>query len=484
MAAPLDDIIGAVTDAVGNMGQCLSGIAQEFSSSIDGSSSDRQSKPFYSRSSTTQPQSSSKSSPSSTSSARPHAPLKQVRLSITLEDVYRGCVKRFKVTQESGESVIIPITIEAGCRDLTKKPFPQYGVVFIVNHKEHPMFECSGTDLQCSYGIDLQKYKNSMNDDSVIFIQTLESHSRLSIPISKIVIGETLVFPNHGMPVPETNGTCRGNLSIYFFEKVECEFEKAATVCKGPVAREAALIKVTLEELYKGEGAAIAHYGDGRVFMGIAIERWWRHDTKFRLHDIDVTVMIIPHSVYDISGSDLMCMVELSTTQTADPHGSYSLPNIADASSPILFSTYNCSSGQQLVIPNHGFHIVAIDNTTSAIRGNLLVYIHVTGQENPNDKIPNKRSNVSKGNINGRLDDVPDILYCPITQEIFNSPVVASDGFTYERSAIQSWIDASLQNNEQPRSPMTNQYLASPTLVANVFVKNMVYKFHETGDCY
>eukprot|EP01117_Protostelium_nocturnum_P013709 TRINITY_DN5144_c0_g1_i2.p1 TRINITY_DN5144_c0_g1~~TRINITY_DN5144_c0_g1_i2.p1 ORF type:complete len:411 (+),score=88.91 TRINITY_DN5144_c0_g1_i2:43-1275(+) len=36
--------------------------------------------------------------------------------------------------------------------------------------------------------------------------------------------------------------------------------------------------------------------------------------------------------------------------------------------------------------------------------------------------------------------EIPNPLLCPITQEIMNDPVMASDGHTYERSAIEEWI--------------------------------------------
>ncbi|CAF1049058.1 unnamed protein product [Rotaria sordida] len=52
-----------------------------------------------------------------------------------------------------------------------------------------------------------------------------------------------------------------------------------------------------------------------------------------------------------------------------------------------------------------------------------------------------------------------DCFTCPLTKEIFHDPVVLSDGFTYERSAIQQWLD--LGNR---RSPMTNIELTNVTL--------------------
>ncbi|CAF5089455.1 unnamed protein product [Rotaria sp. Silwood1] len=52
-----------------------------------------------------------------------------------------------------------------------------------------------------------------------------------------------------------------------------------------------------------------------------------------------------------------------------------------------------------------------------------------------------------------------DCFTCPLTKELFQDPVVLSDGFTYERSAIQKWLD--LGNR---RSPMTNIELTNITL--------------------
>ena len=50
---------------------------------------------------------------------------------------------------------------------------------------------------------------------------------------------------------------------------------------------------------------------------------------------------------------------------------------------------------------------------------------------------------------------------CPITRIPFEDPVIASDGFTYEREAIEQWLRS---NN---RSPQTNQVLTSRILIPN-----------------
>lgn len=37
------------------------------------------------------------------------------------------------------------------------------------------------------------------------------------------------------------------------------------------------------------------------------------------------------------------------------------------------------------------------------------------------------------------MEPVPAMFVCPITQDVMEEPVVAADGYTYERDAIQEW---------------------------------------------
>ena len=64
----------------------------------------------------------------------------------------------------------------------------------------------------------------------------------------------------------------------------------------------------------------------------------------------------------------------------------------------------------------------------------------------------------------------PPSLLCPITQEVMVEPVIASDGFTYERSAIERWLDMGADR----RSPTTNAPLPSRTLVPNRHLASMI----------
>lgn len=63
-------------------------------------------------------------------------------------------------------------------------------------------------------------------------------------------------------------------------------------------------------------------------------------------------------------------------------------------------------------------------------------------------------------------------LTCPITLELFVDPVVACDGYTYERTAITEWIK---NNNET--SPMTRQTIKIKGLKPNFIVKQLADQY-------
>eukprot|EP00112_Aurelia_sp_Birch-Aquarium-sp1_P006514 Seg1718.3 transcript_id=Seg1718.3/GoldUCD/mRNA.D3Y31 product="WD repeat SAM and U-box domain-containing protein 1" protein_id=Seg1718.3/GoldUCD/D3Y31 len=71
---------------------------------------------------------------------------------------------------------------------------------------------------------------------------------------------------------------------------------------------------------------------------------------------------------------------------------------------------------------------------------------------------------------------VPDEFLCPITREIMSDPVIASDGFSYERAAITGWIESG-----KVTSPMTNAPLSNPTLTPNRSLKNAIMRSFSTA---
>ena len=65
-------------------------------------------------------------------------------------------------------------------------------------------------------------------------------------------------------------------------------------------------------------------------------------------------------------------------------------------------------------------------------------------------------------------DKYASCLICPITFPLFQDPVVAEDGHTYERNAIIEWI----QRNET--SPLTREPITIAGLRPNHTVKILV----------
>ena len=67
--------------------------------------------------------------------------------------------------------------------------------------------------------------------------------------------------------------------------------------------------------------------------------------------------------------------------------------------------------------------------------------------------------------------EIPDAFRCPITLEIMREPVIAHDGFTYERCAIESWLSS------HRTSPKTGAALQSTILIDSHGVKQLIADF-------
>ena len=64
--------------------------------------------------------------------------------------------------------------------------------------------------------------------------------------------------------------------------------------------------------------------------------------------------------------------------------------------------------------------------------------------------------------------DVPKDLQCPITIELMMDPVVAADGFAYERDAIENRFKSKM------RSPVTNLPLPTKQLYASQTLRSLI----------
>lgn len=68
-------------------------------------------------------------------------------------------------------------------------------------------------------------------------------------------------------------------------------------------------------------------------------------------------------------------------------------------------------------------------------------------------------------------NSIPQDYLCPITLLPMTDPVICADGHTYERDAIQNW----LQLNST--SPMTRQTLYNSTLTPNIALRNIIHDY-------
>ena len=70
----------------------------------------------------------------------------------------------------------------------------------------------------------------------------------------------------------------------------------------------------------------------------------------------------------------------------------------------------------------------------------------------------------------GLDDDIDDDqgVRCPITCEIMREPVICADGHSYEKGAIEAWLQAN------DLSPLTGQKLAHKHLVPNHALKSII----------
>ncbi|XP_071788780.1 WD repeat, SAM and U-box domain-containing protein 1-like [Asterias amurensis] len=69
-------------------------------------------------------------------------------------------------------------------------------------------------------------------------------------------------------------------------------------------------------------------------------------------------------------------------------------------------------------------------------------------------------------------DGIPDEYLCPITRELMKDPVIAADGYSYERSSIEAWV----RGNKT--SPMTNSPLVHANLTPNRSLKMIIQRLY------
>jgi DnaJ family protein B protein 13 len=128
-------------------------------------------------------------------------PTVEKELYLTLEEVYRGCLKKMKISRRvlnddghtsSVRDKILTIVVKPGWKEGTRITFPKHGdqepnnipadVVFIVKDREHPQFKRTGTDLHYTTKISLVEALTG----TTVNVVTLDKRT-IAIPINEIV---------------------------------------------------------------------------------------------------------------------------------------------------------------------------------------------------------------------------------------------------------------------------------------------------------
>jgi len=70
-------------------------------------------------------------------------------------------------------------------------------------------------------------------------------------------------------------------------------------------------------------------------------------------------------------------------------------------------------------------------------------------------------------------NNISNLLKCPITHQIMQNPVIMMDGYTYEKSAIERWLQ------DHDRSPMTNIRLRDTRLIPNLKLQEIILEISQ-----
>ncbi|VDP14254.1 unnamed protein product [Soboliphyme baturini] len=153
-------------------------------------------------------------------------------LYISLEDIYKGCVKKMKITRKvpSGEGgakmrtedKLLTVTVKPGWKAGTKVTFPREGdhnenrvpadIVFIIKDKPHPYFRRDGADIYYTAKISL---KDALCGVS-LKIPTLEPSVTVPMNIFEVIKPKAVKrIPGQGLPMPK-QANKRGDLLVTF----------------------------------------------------------------------------------------------------------------------------------------------------------------------------------------------------------------------------------------------------------------------------
>ncbi|CAE6177965.1 unnamed protein product [Arabidopsis arenosa] len=80
----------------------------------------------------------------------------------------------------------------------------------------------------------------------------------------------------------------------------------------------------------------------------------------------------------------------------------------------------------------------------------------------------------ARNSLSGVSTQPPTHFFCPLLKDVMNEPCVAADGYTYDRRAIEEWLE------EHDTSPMTDSPLHSKNLLPNYTLYTAIMEWRST----
>src|SRR3990167_3976284 len=85
-------------------------------------------------------------------------------------------------------------------------------------------------------------------------------------------------------------------------------------------------------------------------------------------------------------------------------------------------------------------------------------------------------TSAARQNASASKVSIPNEYLCPITQELMTDPVVITSGHTYERTAIETWLQ------DHDTCPLTKTKLRHKTVTPNHTLKKLIGDFCTTNN--
>ncbi|KAK4789885.1 hypothetical protein SAY86_017189 [Trapa natans] len=97
-------------------------------------------------------------------------------------------------------------------------------------------------------------------------------------------------------------------------------------------------------------------------------------------------------------------------------------------------------------------------------------------------KLPSRNVNSSENEFSDRfIEPMYRAFYCPLSKKIMDDPVTVQTGVTYERNAIQEWLDK-FEESVDVFCPATGKKLTSRVLETNIALKTTIEEWKERNE--